>query len=64
MSKPIPLNGYVMMLYYHICIIPITSKNLVNCIMSHVFKWSLKVIKIPVARNNWDLIDIPLKFLR
>ena len=47
----------------HICIIPITSKNLVNCIMSHVFNWRLKVIKFLVARNNWNLFDIPLKFL-
>ena len=37
-SKPIPLNRYIIMLCYHICIIPITSKNLVNCIMSHVYK--------------------------
>ena len=49
--KLIPLNGYVIMLCCHM--LPITNK--VNCIMSHVFKWSLKVIKILVARNNWDL---------
>ena len=63
MSKSIPLNGYVIMLCYHICFIPLTRKNLVNCIMSDVFKWSLKVIQILVARNNWDLFDIPLQFL-
>ena len=60
MSKPILLNGYVIMSCYHICIIPITSKKLVNCIMSHVFKWSLKVIEVLVARNNWDRFDIPV----
>ena len=45
----------------HICIIPITSKNLVNCIMSHVFNWRLKVIKFLVARNNWNFLIYRLR---
>ena len=68
MFVPISLNNvlfFVVVFFYVTYNILVTSKNLVNCIFSHVFKYSLKVSYKDFCSNPQfgSFFNIPVKFL-